>query len=261
MAMVQLKVKIISHKKVNGACYCLEFDSGVIANNASPGQFLEVKVCDNGLPLLRRPISIHGIKGSKVKVVYEVVGEGTRILSGRKPGDFLDVIGPMGNGFEYTVKRPGASRDILVAGGMGVAPLVFLAEKMKPNKNLVLIGARNKKQILFRGEFKNLGCKVLVATDDGSAGLRGKVTELLKGILSEASGNERPANIYACGPQAMLKAVAGISGEKGIPCQLSLERHMACGFGACLGCVVSTKSGYKRVCKEGPVFAAGELTW
>jgi len=260
MAAAQLKVKIISHKKVNGAFRLLEFDSALVAKNASPGQFLEIKVCDNGFPLLRRPISIHGVKGSKVKVIYEVVGEGTRILSGRKPGDFLDVIGPLGNGFGYTVKRPGASRDILVAGGLGVAPLVFLAEKMKMNKNLVLIGARNKGQILCRSEFKDLGFKVFVATDDGSAGFNGKVTELLKEILSDASG-ERPGNIYACGPQPMLKAVAGISGEEGIPCQLSLERHMACGFGACLGCAVSTKSGYKRVCKEGPVFAAGELTW
>jgi dihydroorotate dehydrogenase electron transfer subunit len=227
----------------------------------SPGQFLEIKVCDNGLPLLRRPVSIHGIKGSKVKVIYEVVGEGTRILSGRGPGEFLDIIGPLGKGFTYAAKNTGASPDILVAGGMGVAPLVFLAGKMKPDKNLVLIGARSKKQILCRSEFRNLGCKVLVATDDGSSGFKGKVTELLKEILSKQACPTGFGNIYACGPQPMLKAVAEISGREGIPCQLSLERHMACGFGACLGCVVSTKSGYKRVCKEGPVFAAEELTW
>ncbi|MDD5505140.1 MAG: dihydroorotate dehydrogenase electron transfer subunit [Candidatus Omnitrophica bacterium] len=263
METAQTKVKIVSHNKLKNNYWYLEFESGLIAKNACPGQFVEVKVSDRMYPLLRRPLSIHSVNKAKVKLIYEVIGPGTQILSKRNRGDFLDVIGPLGNGFKYSriTKKSDQEKTILVAGGMGVAPLVFLAEKIKLNKPLVLIGARKKDQILCLPEFKTLGCKVIIATDDGSLGFKGKVTELLKEILSEAGQSNKPKNIYACGPHFMLKAVNGISCEHNIASQLSLETHMACGFGACLGCVVSTKSGYKRVCKDGPVFSGKELTW
>jgi len=263
MEAAQIKAKIVSNKKLKNNYWHLEFDSGIIAKNSGAGQFVEVKVNDGMDPLLRRPISIHSTRGAKVKLLYEIIGKGTQILSARKPGDFLDVIGPLGNGFEYAgiVKKPGKRKNILVAGGMGVAPLVFLVEKMGLCKPLILIGARSKEQILCSREFNALGCKVIIATDDGSLGFKGKVTELLKEVLSEIQQANKPENIYACGPQLMLKAVAQISCENNIASQLSLERHMACGFGACLGCVISTKSGYKRVCKDGPVFSGKELTW
>jgi dihydroorotate dehydrogenase electron transfer subunit len=259
MTAAQLKVKIISNRKIKNNCWRLELDSGTIAGNASPGQFLEIKVCDEGLPLLRRPISIHGVNGSRVQLIYEVVGSGTRVLSGRRKGEALDVIGPLGKGFEYG-RKPGG-KAVLVAGGMGVAPLLFLAKKIKLAKPLVLIGAGSREQLLCLQEFKAFGCRMAIATDDGSAGFKGKVTELLDRLLREMSDAGRPGNIYACGPQPMLKAVAKICLGYNINSQLSLERHMACGFGACLGCVVSTKSGYKRVCKEGPVFKGEELLW
>jgi len=263
MEAVQLKAKIISNKKLKCNYWHLEFDSGIIAKNALAGQFIEIKV-NNGMdPLLRRPISIHGVSGTKVKLIYEVIGRGTQTLSERKPGDFLDVIGPLGNGFEYNrlSRKPDNRKTVLVAGGMGVAPLVFLAEKMKFHRPVVLIGARKKEQVLCSQEFKVLGCKVATATDDGSLGFKGRVTDLLKEFLlaNQEAGN--PEHIYACGPQPMLKAVVQISRENNIASQLSLETHMACGFGACLGCVVSTKSGYKRVCKDGPVFIGKELIW
>ncbi|MDD5115574.1 MAG: dihydroorotate dehydrogenase electron transfer subunit [Candidatus Omnitrophica bacterium] len=259
MTATQVKVKIISNRKIKNNCWRLELDSGAIARSASPGQFLEIKVCDEGLPLLRRPISIHGVNGSRVQLIYEVVGSGTRVLSGRRKGEFLDIIGPLGKGFEYGRKPVGKS--VLVAGGMGVAPLLFLARRLKPAKPLVLIGAGSKEQLLCLQEFKAFGCRMAIATDDGSAGFKGKVTEMLDRLLREMPDAGRPGNIYACGPQPMLKAVAKICRGHNISSQLSLERHMACGFGACLGCVVSTKSGYKRVCKEGPVFKGEELVW
>jgi dihydroorotate dehydrogenase electron transfer subunit len=209
--------------------------------------------------LLRRPISIHSVSGKKVKLIYEVIGKGTQILSKINAGDFLDVIGPLGNGFEYgrIVNKSDNRKIVLVAGGMGVAPLVLLAEKLKSSKPLVLIGAGTKSKILCEQEFKRLGCLVKIATLDGSVGFKGQVTDLLKLNLAQGSFSR----IFSCGPQPMLKAVARIACENNIDSQLSLEEHMACGFGACLGCVVSTKFGYKRVCRDGPVFSGKELTW
>jgi len=142
---------------------------------------------------------------------------------------------------------------------MGAAPLFFLAEKINGSKPLALLGARTKAQVICEKEFKQSGCAVKVATDDGSKGFKGRVTELLKKELS-AAGRQQAA-IYACGPEPMLRAVADISNKCNIPAQLSLEAHMSCGFGACLGCVVNTVGGYKRVCKEGPVFNANEIVW
>ena len=258
MAMVGIKVKIISNKRLLGDYWYLEFGSGIIAKHACPGQFINIKVSDGLQPLLRRPISIHGVGGLKVKLIYEVLGAGTQALSTRKPKEFLDIIGPLGNGFDYKRQiKPSQARNILIAGGMGVAPLVFLAEKIKSSKPLVLIGARTKSNILCEKEFKKLNCDVKLATDDGSTGFKGKVTDLLKIVLEQI----KPLELFSCGSRPMLKSVAGLARENKINAQLSLEEHMACGIGACLGCVVSTKAGYKRVCKDGPIFSSEELTW
>jgi dihydroorotate dehydrogenase electron transfer subunit len=267
MHPAQIKVKIISHKRLKENYWHLELVSRIIAKCASPGQFLNIEVGNGIEPLLRRPISIHSVSGSKVRLIYEVVGRGTQILSERNPGDLVEVIGPLGNGFDYSrhaCRQAGTGelanwRTILVAGGMGVAPLVFLAEKIKLSKPLVLIGARTRKQVLCSREFKALGCAVEIATDDGSRGFKGKVTDLLKYRLSPIG--YRLSAIYACGPRQMLKTITGIARENKINAQFSLEEHMACGIGACLGCVVSTKAGYKRVCKDGPVFSGKELIW
>lgn len=258
MKIAQIKAKIIFNKRLKRNYWHLEFESSIIANNAQPGQFVNIKVSDGFEPLLRRPISIHGVKGSTVKLIYEVLGKGTQALSARKPKEFLDIIGPLGNGFGYKqLAKAGKAKNILIAGGMGVAPLVFLAEKIKPVKPLVLIGAKTKNQILCTPEFKSLGCPLKLATDDGSAGFKGRVTDLLKIVLEQA----KPSRLFSCGPHPMLKTIARIAHENKINAQLSLEEHMACGIGACLGCVVSTKAGYKRVCKDGPVFSSEELIW
>jgi dihydroorotate dehydrogenase electron transfer subunit len=257
MKNFQLKAKITANKRLKDNYWHLEFVSGSIAKLACPGQFVNIKVGESIEPLLRRPISIHRIDGAKVKLFYEVLGKGTQLLANRKPGEFLDIIGPLGNGFDYPKSAKSKKQIILVAGGMGVAPLVFLAQKIKSNKTLVLIGAKAKKQILCGEEFKKLGVQVKFATDDGSLGFSGKVTDLLKTVLAGSATSE----IFSCGPKPMLQAVAQIANANNLGSQLSLEEHMACGIGACLGCVVATKSGYKRVCQDGPVFSGAELIW
>jgi len=269
--------KIILNKKITRDFYRMVIESSGISHRAKPGQFVNVKVNDSIEPLLRRPFSIHRIKGRNIELLYEVVGKATEILSRKKAGESLDMIGPLGNGFNYArrtlpvrqagthesgAKRSlpeGDARRILVAGGMGVAPLMFLAEKLKEVKSTVLIGARIKSEILCEREFKKLGCKVKVATDDGSKGSKGKVTGLLRHLLSTI--DYRLSTIYACGPHPMLREISRIAKKYKIPAQVSLDEHMACGIGACLGCVVNTKDGYKRVCKEGPVFGVEKIIW
>ena len=258
MANLQTKVKILVNKKIGQNYWHLEFLSEPLSRLSQPGQFIDIKVNDTEQPLLRRPISIHGISGSKIRLLYEILGQGTQALAQRKPNELLDILGPLGKGFNWQSQNKGKSKagqNILVAGGMGVAPLVFLAQRL--NKPLVLIGGQSKKNILCLNEFKKLGCAVELATLDGSVGFKGRVTELLKNVLIQVKAQE----IFSCGPQAMLKVVANIAQENQIKAQLSLESHMACGIGACLGCVVGTKSGYRRVCKDGPVFSSEELIW
>jgi len=259
MKNFQVKAKIISQTNVKSNYWHCELDAPQVAKNALPGQFINIRVSDNFDPLLRRPISIHGVSGTKVKIFYEVVGKATEILAQRKKGELLDIIGPLGNGFDLGKPKTENRKPILVAGGMGVAPLMFLVENLKKSSFQILIGARTKSGLLCVSDFKKLGGDVKIATDDGSAGFKGRVSELLEQQLSAM--NHELATIYACGPKPMLKAVADISNERGLSAQLSLEEHMSCGIGACLGCVVKTKDGLKRVCKEGPVFLAKDLAW
>jgi len=257
----QEKIKIIGKKNLGADYFKLTLACAKISRLAKPGQFVELKT-EADVPLLRRPLGVHRTAGDTFEVLCEIVGKGTELLSKKEPGDFLDVIGPLGSGFDYRSQGrqvTGSPVQILVAGGMGVAPLFFLAEKLSGHKVIVLIGARTKSRILCEGDFKKLGLKVKVATDDGSKGFKGKVTELLS---REIAIRKLPAaRIYACGPEPMLRAVAKLSKAHGIPAQVSLEAHMSCGFGACLGCAVNTKDGYKRVCQEGPVFRAEEIIW
>ena len=257
--MVRVKARILYNKITQGRYFNLIIEAPQIVNGAKPGQFVNIKLTDASEPLLRRPFSIYRVKGKDIELLYEVVGQGSEILSQKKPGEYLDIIGPLGNGFNYALQTKRSTSSVLVAGGMGVVPLLLLAEKLGHANTSVLIGAKTKKQILCEKEFKNLGCDVRISTDDGSKGYRGKVTELLRRLLSTKS--YELSAIYACGPKPMLKEIAVISRDYNIPAQISLEEHMACGIGACLGCAVNTKEGYKRVCKEGPVFNTDEIIW
>ncbi|MFA5118723.1 MAG: dihydroorotate dehydrogenase electron transfer subunit [Candidatus Omnitrophota bacterium] len=276
--MFQEKARVISNAPAGQDYYRMSLLSARIAAKAVPGQFLEVQVSESGSPLLRRPFGIHSVLGdpagrksitdhrspTTVTILYEIRGKGTAALAEKKPGDSCDILGPLGNGFTIDNAR----YPILVAGGMGVAPLVFLAEQLSAAgrrlqaerfKGIVLIGGKTRKQILCKNEFEKSGHEVKISTDDGSLGHKGYVTDLLDTVLSTI--DHRPSTLYACGPQPMLKEVSRIAGEKNIPAQLSLEEHMACGIGACLGCVVKTTDGYKRVCKDGPVFDSGAVKW
>ena len=260
--MIQAKSKVLDNRRFKGNYWHAVFESPFIASRAKPGQFLNIKLSNGLKPFLRRPFSIHNISGSKLEILYEVLGEGTKILSGKKKGDYLDIIGPLGTGFDYKVRMERAvSREIVVAGGIGVAPVYFLAKEIKSKNKVVLIGARTKDQVLCEKEFRALGCDIKIATDDGSSGFKGRVTDLLRKILSDKPDTKSSARIYACGPRPMLKTVADIAQKNNILAQVSMEEHMSCGIGACLGCVVKTKKGLERVCKEGPVFAARDLIW
>ncbi|MCM8757669.1 MAG: dihydroorotate dehydrogenase electron transfer subunit [Candidatus Omnitrophica bacterium] len=258
--------RVVENKKIKNKYFKMVIFCPPIAKYALPGQFVSIKIVDNYQPLLRRPFSIHRVQGKNIEILYEVIGKGTEILSRRKTDESIDVIGPLGNGFFYQEIISKFQIPILVSGGIGVAPFVFLAEELFQNskfkiqnKPLVLLGAKTKNELLCEKDFKRLGCKVEVSTDDGSYGFKGKVTDLLKYLLSTI--NSQISTIYACGPGPMLKEVIDISKSYSIPTEVSLEGHMACGIGVCLGCVVNTKTGYKRVCKDGPVFKAEELVW
>ena len=264
--MVQSNARIVYNRKVRANFWHCSLRIPAIAAQAEAGQFVNIRVNDSAQPLLRRPFSIHRAKGSLIEILYEVVGKGSEILSQRKVGGYLDIIGPLGKGFDCALRTTHDAIPTIVAGGMGVAPLVFLAEKLAGVKSqkskvkiVVLIGAKTKNQILCEKEFKKLGCEVRIATDDGSRGFKGKVTDLLKNLLSTM--DRRPSTIYSCGPRPLLRVVSELSKSHKIPAQISLEEHLACGIGACLGCVVNTRDGFKRVCKEGPVLNASEIIW
>jgi len=257
--MPQIRAKIILNKKFRGNYWHCVVHAVSIAGKSNPGQFLNVRISDGLKPFLRRPFSIHNINGSNLEILYEVIGEGTLLLSKKKAGDSLDIIGPLGNGFNYRLPITDYRLPILIGGGIGIAPLLFLSNKIKAKNKIALIGARASSQVLCEKEFKNAGCDVKIATDDGSLGFKGKVTGLLKFLLT--TNDQRPTTIYACGPRPMLKAVCNIALRNNIPAQVSLEEHMSCGIGACLGCVVKTRNGLERVCKEGPVFNAEDIIW
>jgi dihydroorotate dehydrogenase electron transfer subunit len=263
--MFQVKAEILSNTQIAPRCFHMSLKAPSIAKQAVPGQFIQVRCNgDNFIPLLRRPFSIHRVSHSStakvVEILYKVVGKGTEFLSKKEPGTELDIIGPLGNGFSLVVGR---DNIILIGGGIGIAPLLFLAERLiaaqSKRKVLVLLGAKNKRQILCAEDFKKLGAEVRIATEDGSEGFEGTVIALLGGLVS--SLKSRVASIYASGPKPMLKEIAHISQEKGITCELSWEEIIGCGFGACLGCTVATREGYKLVCKDGPVFNRTQLLW
>jgi dihydroorotate dehydrogenase electron transfer subunit len=229
-----------------------------IAATAEPGQFVMVSCArpPGRTPLLRRPLSIHDVNGDTISLLYRVMGEGTAMLSGFAENDFVSVLGPLGNGFVLGQTK----QHCLVGGGIGIAPLLFLARKIKSFQGevKVLAGARTEHELLALEKFQSLGT-VSVATDDGSKGHHGFVTELLD------RRSEQDLTVYVCGPAPMMKVTAVLAKKHGWPCQVSLEAHMACGVGACLGCAVerNTLAGgleYVHVCKDGPVFKA-EMIW
>lgn len=269
--MKKIIARIAENKKVAPGFYRMRIESAYLAKNTRPGQFFKVRCSDLNDPLLRRPLGANRILKNGIEMLYEVVGRGTELLSGKKAGEYLDIMGPLGNGFDLKLTpNPQPPTPILIAGGIGVAPLLALAEKIvnsfelgvesKKKKIYVLIGAKTKNHILCEPEFRKLGCRVFVSTEDGSKGKKGLVTGLLSFLLSTISSE--PSTIYACGPDPMLKATSNMAHLMNIPCQVSLDERMACGVGVCLGCPVKIKGQeYKMVCKDGPVFDSKEIAW
>ncbi len=204
-------------------------------------------------PLLKRPFSLLRPSDGRLDFLYRIRGEGTRSLSHCRSGDVITVIGPLGEGY------PEPKGDfIAVAGGIGVASLFYLLAKHGMRAHL-FYGARDVSELVMLDDVRSLARDVSIATDNGSAGLKGIVTDILAGYLESSDGSGTSEVIYACGPCGMLKGLAEIS--KSRTCFVSLEERMACGVGACVGCVVQTVRGYKRVCKEGPVFDIKDIVW
>jgi len=258
--MYHVKSKILFNQEIAPGHFVISLDSPKIAQEADPGQFVHVRVENKEDPLLRRPFSIHNAEDEKIEILYRVVGRGTSLLSRKKPGEKIDLLGPLGQGFKT---NPGVKRAILVAGGVGVAPLYFLARRLattRISEISVLIGAKDKGKLLCERNFRNLGVKVEIATEDGSKGFKGLVSDLFSNSIS-TDPYMVSTFVYACGPFPMLRKIASLSKRRGIPCYVSLEQRMGCGIGACLGCAIRGTNGYLRLCKEGPVFDARKICW
>ncbi|MFA6923393.1 MAG: dihydroorotate dehydrogenase electron transfer subunit [Bacteroidales bacterium] len=245
--------KILKNITISDDTFVLELQLRQKLPIIFPGQFVEVLINKSKNTFLRRPFSIHDVNTSKntISLFIKKVGEGTEALSKYKVGDIVNIIFPLGKGFNLVKNK----KVLLIGGGCGIAPLLYLSKRLNENNNEihVLLGGRSKEDIIKIKEFKKYG-KVYISTENGSLCERGLLTQnsVLKNNFDK---------IYACGPAPMLKAVAKIAKEKNTECEVSLENIMACGIGACLCCVVETKKGNQCVCTEGPVFNINDLTW
>jgi dihydroorotate dehydrogenase electron transfer subunit len=280
--MIHTKAEILLNQEIVPDHFKMVLALADFKDTITPGQFFHVRAGSDYDPLLRRPISVHrlGSKPNIVELLYKVVGKGTHLMSRRSKGTYLDLIGPLGNGFKIPKTQ---SNFILVAGGMGVAPLVALADQLarfRKRSITVILGAKTKGSITCKRELQDLGAKLIIITEDGSEGEKGLASHVLEGVIEEFDlrkkaseytskdtahitiGDYHPeVGLYVCGPIGMLREIAKIARQYRIQTQASLEERMGCGLGACLGCVIKTKQGYKRVCKDGPVFGLEEIAW
>lgn len=253
------EAEVLDHRQVAPEHFVLTLDAPEIARQARPGQFVMLRSLRSWDPLLPRAFSLYHAdpEGGCIDVMYREVGRGTARLRQHEPGTAIHVWGPLGNHF----RLPEGQRVVLVGGGVGVPPLVYwaeyLAQKAVPMDVVALIGAARAEFLVGLEHFRRARAEVRVATDDGSSGHHGYVTELLPELLTDSR-----AVIYACGPMGMLGAVARIAQTHETPAELALEAPMACGVGACLGCTVPrTGGGFARVCTDGPVFQPGDIAF
>jgi dihydroorotate dehydrogenase electron transfer subunit len=254
---VEQQCKIVSRQQLGDAIdLVLEVGDMVRSSFRAPGQFVHIK-CGDGL-LLRRPISVCSCRedGSSdlLRVVFDVRGEGTQWLAQRQEGEYLDVLGLLGNGF--SIKPDG--RYLLAGGGIGIPPMLGCAQ-FTHGRSTALLAGRSRDKVILLHEFEEQCDRVLVATDDGSLGHCGFIDYLVRGVLNT---DKKFDAVLACGPKPMLRSVAKVAQEFGVPCQVSMEERMGCGVGACLVCACDMADGSrKHVCKDGPVFDAGEVDW
>jgi dihydroorotate dehydrogenase electron transfer subunit len=240
----------------------LAIDAPDVGREARPGQFVMVKVADEPFPLLRRPLSIHDAGANGIELFFKVAGLGTEILSRKRPGDPLDLIGPLGKGFTVSSAMKG-KRAFLVGGGRGIAPIYFLARELGARgvQATVFYGGRRLVDIPLHDKFEKAGIELLCSTDDGSFGFSGLVT----GLVGLELAKTKPDVLYACGPEAMMKTLASLAAKHGVPAEFSLESVMGCGIGACWGCVHRIKNesgdGWTKICEEGPVLPGERFGW
>ncbi len=255
MEKIQNTYKVVANEKLCPQYWRLSFDAPDLAQEVKPGQFVHIRTDEEGLqPFFRRPFSVYRARRF-VEIFYDVIGPGTRRLSLKKKGDALDVLGPLGTPF--ALPPPEAKTIVMIAGGIGIAPMLILCDhlKKKDYEFMLLFGGRDRGHVYPMQEFKDNGVKVHIATDDGSVGSKGRVSVLFDRIEKNSG---RPY-IYTCGPNPMMKAVQALARARGIPGQAACEELMACGLGACLGCSIETQQGYKTVCYDGPAFDLNEV--
>lgn len=243
--MKQSIFKIIENTQLTATVFKMKLQ-GDVSEITSPGQFVNIKL--QGL-FLRRPISVCDSENGILTLIYKVVGKGTEQMSEMTEGEELDVLTGLGNGYNTEIS---GENPVLLGGGVGVPPLYMLAKKLiaEGKKVTVILGFNTKEEIFCEEDFKTLGADVIVATADGSYGVKGFVTDALKDVDY--------TYFYTCGPEPMLKALYKATSTSG---QFSFEERMGCGFGACMGCSCKTITGYKRICKDGPVLEKEEILW
>jgi len=240
---------VLENNKISDSYYLLKLKGEKSISSAKPGQFYMLQ-CKNESTLLRRPISLHYINKEKqiIEFYYEVKGKGTNEFKNIKPGENINLQGPLGTGFNTDIEN---KNIVIIGGGMGMAPMKFLTEALSPKNNVTFIcGGRNKESMNILDNFNLENIETIITTDDGSLGIKGNVTIPLLEVLK----NKNIYKIYTCGPQIMMKHIMNIAKEYNILCEVSLEERMGCGVGACVGCSILTKEGMKKVCKDGPVF-------
>ena len=244
------KLVLISNENIAEGIYDMRLEYGDGGIPVACGQFAHVYVPGKSL---RRPISVCDARDGVLRLVYQVKGEGTKIMSQMKPGETVDVLAPLGNGFNIEKGK----RYALIGGGIGVPPMLYTAAQCEGP--LVITGFRSESLVILQEDFKNAGAELMLCTDDGTAGRKGFVTDLLREKINEVD------EVCACGPTPMLKAIADVCREFSKPCQISLEERMACGIGACLVCAVKVRKNgeeiMQHVCKNGPVFNAEEVVF
>jgi dihydroorotate dehydrogenase electron transfer subunit len=264
---------LIVQKETWGNYCLLSLHSPRIARRAAPGQFLMVRVSDQLYPLLRRPFSIHARERNRLEIFFSKIGTGTAILAEKNPGESLDILGPLGKGFRIPRKKQAGGTAFLVGGGRGIAPLYFLARELRSLgvRPRIFYGGRTESHLPLLSKLAAQGFDVFISTDDGSLGFHGFVCpmlerELARWLNAPRRGRvPRRSEIFACGPDAMMKGVAGIAARHRVPAQFSLESIMGCGIGACWGCVKRIRQagrpGWVKICEAGPVFKDSEIIW
>ncbi len=255
MEQIQNIYKVISNEKLCPKFWRLVFDAPQLAKEVQPGQFVHIRTNETGLePFFRRPFSVYRVQ-RYVEIFYEAKGAGTKILATKQKGDTIDVLGPLGTPF---ILPPSEIKQVvMIAGGIGVAPMLILSDILKKKKLelILLYGGRSRAHVYPMTEFKESGVKVHIATDDGSVGIKGRVSNL----FDKVKFNSYDSFIYTCGPNPMMKAVQEFAVKNKIKGQAACEEIMACALGACLGCSIETKHGYKTVCYDGPAFHLDEV--